>query len=33
MTTAGSDVRQVTTDPANDLSPAWSPDDGTKLAF
>lgn len=32
MTIAGSDLRQVTTDPANDLAPAWSPD-GTRLAF
>ncbi len=28
----GSDLRRLTTDPADDLDPAWSPD-GTRLAF
>ena len=32
MAVDGSDVRQVTTAPENDLSPAWSPD-GSKIAF
>jgi TolB protein len=32
MAIDGSDIRQVTTDPANDLAPAWSPDD-SQIAF
>ena len=32
MAIDGTDIRQITTAPENDLAPAWSPD-GTQLAF